>query len=326
MNNSVSQFSNNPLVSVCIPAYNSEKYLIETIQCIINQTYTNLEIIVVDDGSADNTLGILMNIKDDRFRYTSQPNRGAAAARNKALAMSKGMFIKFMDADDLISKTCIAEQVSKIINQPDCIASAKWGRFYADDFSDFKLSPEKIWKDLPGIDWIIDSLIESGGNMMQPGIFLIPRNIIEKAGPWNEWLSLIDDFDYMIRVISHSFSVLFCEEAILMYRSGVSNNLSGKKNSKHMQSAFKSLKLGIERILEIKNDSRSRLACANTYQRWAYQFYPSHQELLQEAEKMIIQLGGSNLQIIGSKKYVFLSKFVGWKRARRLRLFFTRNE
>ena len=318
--------ASNPLVSICIPAYNSEKFISETIHSIINQTYSNIEIIVVDDGSTDGTVSILKGIHDASFKYITQPNRGAAAARNTALAMSNGMFIKFMDADDLISRTCIEEQVLKIIDQPDCIASAKWGRFYEDDLSDFKLSPEKVWKDLPGIDWIVDSLLDSGGNMMQPGIFLVPRNIIEKAGPWNEELSLIDDFDYMIRVISHSLSVLFCAQAILMYRSGVLNNLSGKKNKAHMQSAFESLNLGIERILEVKNDSRSSLACANTYQRWAYQFYPRYPELLQETEKKIKNLKGSNLQIIGSNKYILLSRLIGWKNARRLRLFFTGNE
>jgi glycosyltransferase involved in cell wall biosynthesis len=317
---------NFPLVSVCIPACNAEKYIGITINSLLQQTYTNIEIIVVDDGSTDNTKRILENFKDKRFTYFTGPNKGAAAARNKAFLLSAGAYIKFMDADDLINTICIEEQLLKIIDQPDCIASAKWGRFYEADFSDFKLSPEKVWKNLPGIDWIVDSLINSGGNMMQPGIFLLPRNIIEKAGPWNEGLSLIDDFDYMIRVISHSSCVLFCEEAILMYRSGVFNNLSGKKNSEHMQSAFESLNLGVKRILKVKNDNRSRLACANTYQRWAYQFYPSHQELLQETEKKIKNLGGSNLQIIGSKKYVLLSRLIGWKRARRLRLLFTGNE
>ena len=323
---SVSSETSNPLVSVCIPAYNCEKYIIETIHSIINQTYNNLEIIVVDDGSTDDTVTNLNSISDARFKYITKSNRGAAAARNTALAVSKGKFIKFMDADDLINTNCIEEQVLKIISRPDCIASAKWGRFYADDLSDFKLSPEKVWKDLLGIDWIVDSLIDSGGNMMQPGIFLIPRNIIEKAGPWNEGLSLIDDFEYMIRVITNSQSVLFCDEATLLYRSGISNNLSGKKENRHFRSALDSLHLGIEKILAVQNDSSSRSACANTYQRWAFQFYPDHPELLKESEKRIKVLGGSNLNVIGSNKYVLLSKLIGWKNASRIRLFFTGNE
>lgn len=318
--------ASGPLVSVCIPAYNCEEYIRETISSLLDQTYSNLEIIVVEDGSTDGTFAVLKSIDDSRLQYITQPNKGAAAARNRAFAISKGRFIKFMDADDLINAGCIEKQLSKIIDRPGCIASAKWGRFYKTDVSDFSLSPEKVWKDLAGIEWIIDSLIDSGGNMMQPGIFLIPRHVIDKAGPWNESLNLIDDFEYMIRVIANCKTVLFCDEATLMYRSGISNSLSRKKGLRHFLSALKALHLSIEKILAVQNDSRSRLACANTYQRWAFQFYPDHPELLKETEKRIKELGGSNLYMIGSKKYVLLSRLIGWKRAKKIRLLMTSNE
>ncbi len=310
-----------PKISILIPAYNCEKYIAETIACLLNQSYKNIEIIVVDDGSTDNTLSVLSKVNDTRFKYSVQANNGASAARNAAFAISSGEFIKFMDADDLISPKCLEVQLKKIINKPGCIASATWGRFYKDDASDFKPAPETVWKDLPGIDWLIDSLIDSGANMMQPGIFLVPRNIIEKAGPWNEALSLIDDFDYMIRVISNSSAVLFCEDALLMYRSGISNNLSGKKTAKHMQSAWESLNLGVTQILHIQNDARSRLACANTYQHWAYQFYPYHRELYDKAAVRVKELGGSNISLRGGKLYKILSGLIGWKNAIRVKMF-----
>ena len=134
--------SNTPLVSVCIPSYNSEKYIGKTISCLLNQTYVNLEIIVADDGSTDRTDTILKSVADKRFKYIIQSNRGASATRNAALKLSTGEFIKFMDADDLINSECIEKQLLKIIDKPDCIASAKWGRFYKDDRSDFKLAPD----------------------------------------------------------------------------------------------------------------------------------------------------------------------------------------
>ena len=316
----------NPLVSICIPAYNSERYIGATIDCLLNQSYSNIEIIVVDDGSEDGTVKVLKHIEDLRFKYIIQLNNGAASARNAAFKISTGEFIKFMDADDLINNTCIENQITRILENPDSIASAKWGRFYVDDISDFKYSPEKVWKDLPGIDWLVNSLIDAGINMMQPGIFLIPRMIIEKAGPWNEELSLIDDFEYMVRVISISSNVLYCEGAILMYRSGISNSLSRKKSDKHMTSAYHSLNLGIERILEIKNNNQSRLACANAYQNWAYQFYPSHRELLKKTEQEIIKLGGSNIRLGGGKMFVLLSKLIGWKKAKIIKMYLTGNE
>lgn len=315
----------NPLVSICIPAYNSEKYIGATIDCLLKQTYKNIEIIVVDDGSVDGTLPLLQSIKEVRFKYIAQPNKGAAAARNAAYKISTGAFIKFMDADDLLNEACIENQLLKIIEKPDCIASASWGRFYIEDLSDFKLSYEKVWKDLPGIDWLVNSLIDTGANMMQPGIFLVPRNIIVKAGPWNEALSLIDDFDFMVRVIANSQYVLFCEEAVLKYRSGLINNLSGKKSAKYMESAFNSLQLGINKILEVKNDVYTRLACANTYKRWAYEFYPLHKDFYYKLENEIDKLGGSRVPIIGGKLFIFLTRIVGWKSAKKLKIFLAGN-
>lgn len=309
------------MVSICIPAYNSKQYITATIDCLLDQSYTNLEIIVADDGSTDGTVELMQSITDERFKYILLPNRGGAAARNSAYELSSGQYIKFMDSDDLMGRDSIAIQLEKIIDQPDCIASAKWGRFYKEDATDFKLAVETVWKDLPGIDWLIDSLIGTGANMMQPGIFLIPRNIVEKAGRWNESLTLIDDFDFMIRIISAGKMVLFCEDAVLMYRSGIANNLSGKTSPKHMISAFTALNIGIENILKIQDDRRTRLACANTYKRWSYLFYPGYMEYYRAMEKSIDQLGGSNISMVGTKWFNLLVKLIGWKNTKKIKIY-----
>lgn len=311
--------TSQPLVSVCIPSYNSAAYVQETIDCLLQQTYTHLEIIAVDDGSTDNTRDIFGAIQDKRFTYFMQENKGAAAARNAAFALCSGEYIKFMDADDLLNLACIEKQLEVIRGKTDCIASAPWGRFYAPDRSDFALSREKVWKDLPAMDWLIQSLHDTGANMMQPGIFLAPRSVIERAGPWNESLSLIDDFEYMIRVISHCKTVLFCGDALLLYRSGIPNNLSGQKTARHLQSAFDSLQLGIGRILNVQDDAISRRTCANIYKRWSYIFYPDEMELFHKIEDKIHQLGGADIPLIGSNLISFLSKTIGWKNAKKLK-------
>ena len=313
--------STNPLVSICIPAYNSGQYIGSTIYSLLNQSYNNLEIIVVDDGSTDDTANVIKAISNVKLKYIYQVNRGAASARNAAYRNSSGDFIKFMDADDLLNVNCISTQIRRIIDCPEAIASAKWGRFYAEDATDFTLSPEKVWKDLSGIDWLVDSLIDTGANMMQPGIFLIPKNIIEKAGLWNESLSSIDDFEYMVRVITNSNMVLFCEEAVLMYRSGLQNSLSGKDSPNHMASALKSLQLGVAQILHTRNDLITRQACANTYQRWSFQFYPRYKIMHEKLQQEITKLGGSNTPIIGGRVFSMISKVVGWKNAKKLKSF-----
>jgi len=276
---------------------------------------------VVDDGSTDNTKSIVESVNEVRVKYFSQVMKGAAAARNAAFYHSSGDYIKFLDADDLLNENFITAQVRKLTGTTGSVASASWGRFYNNNTANFSLSPEKVWKDMPSVDWLIESLIDSGANMMQPGIFLLPRNIIEKAGLWNEALSLIDDFDFMVRVISNSSYVLFCEEAVLMYRSGLPNSLSAKNSDKHMESAYNSLRLGVDCILKVRDDAVSRQACANTYKRWSYNFYPFHKDLYNKLENEIDKLGGSEVNIIGGKLFNVLSKLLGWKMAKKFKIF-----
>ena len=90
-------------ISVIIPIYNSEKYLIECLNSVINQTLKNIEIICIDDGSTDNSSNILQiyNKFDRRFILLKQKNRGAGISRNKGIKISKGKFISFLDSDDM---------------------------------------------------------------------------------------------------------------------------------------------------------------------------------------------------------------------------------
>src|SRR3989344_6055415 len=101
-----------PLVSVIIPAYNAVFLILETINSVLNQTYDNLEIIVVDDGSTDNTKEVLRNlIETERIKYFYQKNSGQASARIRGFGESKGVYISFIDSDDLIVSNKIEVQV-----------------------------------------------------------------------------------------------------------------------------------------------------------------------------------------------------------------------
>lgn len=309
-----------PLVSICIPAFNAGKYISETVASLIKQTYKQIEIIVVDDGSADDTLQKLKAIKDPRLVYYSIENAGASAARNTAYRFSHGTYVKFMDADDLLSENCVEEQVNAILANEHSIASAKWGRFCEPDLSDFQLVPEKNWVTLAGPDWLVESLIDYGRNMTQPGIFLIPRQLIEKAGLWDESLSLIDDFDFMTRIIAISQEVVFCQQAVLYYRSGITTSLSRQSSRPHMVSAFLAQLKGIKAILNKRDDARAKLACANSLQSWAYEFYPAHMDLFTGLDSEIKKLGGAFLPVEGGFFYRLIVRILGWKAGKRIKL------
>lgn len=92
----------NDLVSIIMPSYNTAQYIAETIQSVINQTYQNWELIIVDDCSTDNTDIVIGEIKDPRIRYIkNEKNSGAAVSRNRALREANGRWVAFLDSDDL---------------------------------------------------------------------------------------------------------------------------------------------------------------------------------------------------------------------------------
>jgi len=107
-----------PLVSVIIPTYNRAKYIEESIRSVLAQTYTNLEVVVVDDGSTDDTEIIISSIVDSRLRYIHQPNCGRSNARNHALSIASGKYITFLDSDDLFLPNKIELQVAYLKSHP----------------------------------------------------------------------------------------------------------------------------------------------------------------------------------------------------------------
>ena len=89
-----------PLFTIIIPLYNKEQYIVRTINCVINQTVTDFELLIIDDGSTDNSLALVRSFKDDRLRAIQQENGGVSKARNRGILEAKGKYISFIDADD----------------------------------------------------------------------------------------------------------------------------------------------------------------------------------------------------------------------------------
>ena len=97
-----------------MPLYNAAFLVESAIQSVVNQTYNYWELIIVDDGSTDDSLAVVKHYESDKIRVYTQPNSGACVARNKALSLTKGDFVKFLDADDLLSPDCLEKQVAQM--------------------------------------------------------------------------------------------------------------------------------------------------------------------------------------------------------------------
>lgn len=305
------------LVSILIPCYNAEPWLAETLESALQQTWKNIEIIVVDDGSIDGSLKVARKFESRNVKVISQTNQGASAARNKALQEAQGDFIQYLDADDLLAPDKIEHQI-QLLNcdrNSDYITSAAWARFYKHP-SEALFIPQPLWLDMSPVEWLVCAW--EGHGMMHPAAWLVPRNIADKAGLWNESLSLNDDGEYFCRVLLASQGIKFSSEAKSYYRSGNSNSLSGSKSPKAWESAFLALELVTNNLLLTENSPRTRHACATVFQRFIYEVYPDLPELRKKAEDRVISLGGSDLSPLGGKLYLNISRFIGWKLAKRL--------
>ena len=299
-------------------AYNAGDYIASAVSSIVHQSYTNWELIIVNDGSTDNTATELEQITDSRIKTYHQENKGQCAAANKAFSMSEGQLIKFIDADDLISPNFIEEQVNLLGNRSDAIASASWGRFYKNDLNTFNLSDDLITYDCKPIDWLVKSMYNKQA-MMQCGLWLIPRTILESAGLWNEELSLINDFEFFTRVLLNAQGVLFAEKAVLYYRSGIENSLSSLKSRKGAVSAYNSIYKATSYMLKFENSPHVKKITADCFQNFIYTIYPYHRDLIYNAENKVKEFGGSNSNFPAGGLTKILRTLIGWKLTKKIK-------
>jgi len=274
--------ANEPLVSICMAAYNSQKYIYETLSCLCAQTYSNVEIIVVNDGSTDDTEAQIKRITDSRINLLTASNGGAAKARNVAFNNANGEYIIFFDADDFVEPNFVARQIEKIKGQNNVVVVALWGRFYNDDLDTFKLNDMPV-DEMTFAEWI-KFYWYNCNPMTNPGRTIIPAELVKKAGPWDESLSLNDDLDFYTRVFLNTEKIIFNHDATFYYRSGVSG-LSGKKGDEAYKSLFSSILLAVNNVLaKYQHDPLILKSCANMWQSFIYEVYPFQKNYLQLAQ------------------------------------------
>jgi len=307
-----------PKVSICIPCHNAGDYLEATLDSLLAQTYPNIEIIVTNDASTDRSKDILDRYHDEHnITVVTERCGSAAKSRNRALREATGDYVKFFDADDLLSPEMVERQIARLDGTTNCIASSEWGRFYNDDLSSYKENRENVWRDMKGPDWLVEAC-ENARPMMQAGMFLIPKSLLDETGGWDEELTLLDDFEFHARLFSHCDQILFVPETILYYRSGMAGSLSQRSDRKGAESAYHSFSRGLDHVLAKRDDIEAKKSAATMMQDFIYTFYPAHSDLLAKAAARVAELGGTSHQPDGPPKFQTLRKFVGWKLARRI--------
>ena len=315
---------NNPLVSVIIPAFNAGKHIATCVQSVLDQTWQNLEIIIVDDGSSDNTLGIARTFRDDRVNVLSQKNKGGCAARNLGYEVSRGEYIQFLDADDLIGKDKIELQVRRLMAEQGKVAVCRTVHFFdgedpyarpipvESDYLHDTTDPAGFFSRLWGADGIMQ--------MVQTSAWLIERKLVEENGKWNTEILLDQDGEFFSRMVLASRGICFTG-GLNYYRKYVNGrNVAGKyKSYRHLSSAIDAAELKSARLLKARNDSRTRKAAANLFMLLAIDAYPVYSDLYEKCMGKIAQLKARPIiPVLGGQAIEFIKFLFGWKIAKRV--------
>lgn len=230
-----------PLVSVIIPTYNSQNSVCRAIDSCLNQTYKDIEIIVIDDGSTDNTKEILQKYSDEpRLKYAYQENQERSAARNHGLNIAKGDFIQFLDSDDVIYKDKLEKQVDFLYHNQTYIM-VYCGSEYKDENNKVISTLEKKYQGK-----IQKKLLR--GNFMTIHSPLIRKNNIR----FSQELNMLEDWEYWILSIKDE-SVGYLDEILCAVYINTQNT------NKYILSMLKGCIILYNRLLDNDDFSHLRL-------------------------------------------------------------------
>jgi len=305
-----------PLVSILIPAYNAQEWIADTLQSAIVQTWPHKEIIVVDDGSSDRTAEVARRFASKQVVVVSTENQGAAAARNHALRLSRGGYIQWLDADDLLAPDKIERQLAMLreVDSKRVLLSSSWAYFNY-RINRARFVPTSLWQDLSPVEWLVRKM---GQNLhMQTATWLVSRELTEVAGPWDTSMAVDDDGEYFCRVLLASERTRFVPEARVFYRITQSSRLSYIGASDRKKDAMMiSMKLHVQYLRSLEESERVRKACLAYLQTWYQSFYPERPDIVAELQSLATQLQGHLEEPRLCWKYAWIKPVFGWKAAK----------
>ncbi len=304
-------------VSVVIPCFNAGAWIDQTLDSVVGQQGVELDVVVVDDGSSDDSRDrVAAWTERAPVRLLTPEPRGAAASRNTGLAASRGAAVQFLDADDLLAPGKLAAQVAALDGRDDRLACADWARFRRE-------TDEVEWP-APGTptrfeprSWLAREW-RTGAGMLFPARWLIPRALLDRAGGWDESLSLLDDLEFFARLIAHATDLVEVPAARCYYRSNIDGSLSGRKDPVAMASGYAALERTENAVRALLDDDGVRRGLSLCWQRFAQGVPPHSMALADRAERHAFALHPARLPPEGGLLYRTVARVAGWRWARRM--------
>ena len=205
-----------PIISVIIPVYNGEKTIRETIESVLKQTFNEFELIIVNDGSKDQTLEIVNSIQDSRIKVFSYQNAGLSASRNRGITQASGEYISFIDADDLWTPDKLESQLKALQENPQAAVAYSWTD-YIDETGRFLRQGSHV--SVSGnafANLLLLNFLENGSNA------LIRKQALLEVGEFDESLSSAEDWDMWLRLaLRYDFVVVRSPQ--VLYRTSATS-------------------------------------------------------------------------------------------------------
>lgn len=197
-----------PRVSVVVPTYNGARYVERAVRSALGQTYSDLEVVVSDDGSTDGTLDVLARIDDPRLSVVAHADRrGAATNWNHAVRLARGELVKLLCQDDELYPDCVQLQVDALDNgAPDRVVLVACRRDIVDD-DDRVIHPHRGWKGAPGVAdaaFVARATVRAGTNVIgEPSAVLLRKAVLDEVGGFSPDQAYMIDLDAWMRVLEH---------------------------------------------------------------------------------------------------------------------------
>lgn len=220
--------NNKKIVSVIIPTYNREKFIFDTINSVYKQTYRPIELLIIDDGSTDDTPNIIKDFKEEKssedfiIKYISQKNSGAQVARNNGIKNSIGEYIQFLDSDDILDEKKFEIEVNYLEKNLSCDIVYSNGKLIdeSNNIKDFNLSKP-----------LSNTSEDYFTGAWQCMTALYKRDTINRNGLWNEELTINQDWEYAQRIILNDFKIAYIDIKLCFYRQHNSGNIGSNLNA-----------------------------------------------------------------------------------------------
>lgn len=245
------------LVSIIIPAYNASQHIAETIQSVLCQSYSNWELLIIDDGSTDGTFELINSLakSDARIKCLTKSNSGVSNTRNMGISLAKGEFISFLDADDIWYPENLEEKIKFIMNHGIDVCYSSCETIDSDSNS---LKTVLTGSHTPLLN---DILFLKGNYITAPSGIVLKKMVIDKIGGFDTHLSNNADQDLWIRILSNNFKIKLIDKILWKYRVH-SKNMSGniallEKDSFYIY--YKSKKNNLYKTFLLKQKAYSKL-------------------------------------------------------------------